>query len=85
MLIPKFQNESLAYHEALMHLPNLLKYVQFLMLLPHLYEMFLKNSKPLWKHVLSNTIFMILQIVYTKREQEAFFKRSLVRTKSQST
>ena len=27
-------------------------------------EIFLKNSKPLWKHVLSNTSFFVLQGVY---------------------
>ena len=47
-------------------------------------EMFLKNSKPLWKHVFSDTIFMFSQIVYIKRTR-SFFKSSLVRTKSQST
>ena len=46
--------------------------------------MFLKNSKPLQKHALSNVIFMFVQIVYMKCEQEALFKSSLVGTKSQS-
>ena len=52
---------------------------------------FLKNSKSLWKHFFSNTIYIVLQIVYIKRDllivyrkwgQEALFKSSLVRTKS---
>ena len=31
------------------------------------------NSKPPWKHVFSNTIFVIIKIVHVKREQEALF------------
>ena len=88
MLKPKFQIEPPVHHEAHIYLLSFLYYFQFLMFLPNfssfINEMFLKNSKPLWQHNLSNTIFMFLKIVYIKREQEALFRSSLVGTKLQS-
>ena len=68
MLIPKFQHEPiLLFHEYLTYLLNL----QLLMLLSRfpIHEMFLKNSKPLWKYVFLND-----SSIFTKRENKKLYE-----------